>query len=100
MVSLPTPHAGLVIRYAYLWKREYEAGRDEGSKDRPCAIVMALTADDGESKVLVVPITHAPPHDAADAVEIPRATKQRLGLDGEHSWIMITEVQRVHLAWP
>ena len=60
MASLPTPHAGLVIRYAYLWKREYAAGRDEGSKDRPCAIVMALTADDGESKVLVVPITHAP----------------------------------------
>jgi hypothetical protein len=32
-VSLPDPHPGLVIRYAYLWKREYDEGREEGSKD-------------------------------------------------------------------
>jgi hypothetical protein len=97
-VSLPTPHPGLVIRYAYLWKREHEAGREEGSKDRPCAIVMAVTDDEGESQVLVLPITHTPPHNVADAVEIPPATKQRLGLDGERSWIMITEVNE--FLWP
>lgn len=98
MVSLPTPHPGLVIRYAYLWKREYEAGRDEGSKDRPCAIVMAVIDDEGESQVLVLPITHTPPYDDADAVEIPRVTKQRLGLDGERSWVVITEVNE--FIWP
>ncbi len=49
-MSLPTPHPGLVIRYAYLWKHEYEAGREEGSKDRPRAIVMAVTDDEGESQ--------------------------------------------------
>lgn len=97
-MSLPTPHPGLVIRYAYLWKRDYEAGREEGSKDRPCAIVMAVTDDEGESQVLVLPITHTPPYNAADAVEIPRATKQRLGLDGERSWIVITEVNE--FIWP
>lgn len=74
-MSLPAPHPGLVIRYAYLWKREYEAGREEGSKDRPCAIIMAVTDDEGESQVLVLPITHTPPYDAADAVEIPLVTK-------------------------
>lgn len=95
---LPTPHPGLVIRYAYLWKREYEAGREEGSKDRPCAIVMAVTDDEGESQVLVLPITHTPPHDSADAVEIPLVTKRRLGLDGERSWVMITEVNE--FIWP
>lgn len=68
-MSLPAPHPGLVIRYAYLWKWEYEAGREEGSKDRPCAIIMAVTDDEGESQVLVLPITHSPPHDTADAVE-------------------------------
>ncbi len=84
-MSLPSPHPGLVIRYAYLWKREHEAGRDEGSKDRPCAIVVAVTDDDEALQVLVLPITHSPPFHASDAVEIPRATKQRLGLDGERS---------------
>lgn len=68
-MSLPAPHPGLGIRYAYLWKREHDAGREEGSKDRPCAIIMAVTDDEGESQVLVLPITHAPPYDAADAVE-------------------------------
>ncbi len=96
-MSLPTPHPGLVIRYAYLWKREFEAGREEGSKDRPCAIVMAVTDEEGE-QVLVLPVTHTPPYNGADAVEIPRATKQRLGLDGELSWIMITEVN--DFIWP
>jgi len=95
---LPAPHPGLVIRYAYLWKREYEAGQEEGSKDRPCAIIMAVTDDEGESQVLVLPITHTPPYDAADAVEIPLVTKQRLGLDGERSWIVITEVNE--FVWP
>lgn len=97
-MSLPAPHAGLVIRYSYLWKREFEAGREEGSKDRPCAIVMAVTDDEGEAQVLVLPVTHTPPYNAAEAVEIPRATKQRLGLDGERSWIMITEVNE--FIWP
>lgn len=97
-MNLPTPHPGLVIRYAYLWKREFEAGREEGSKDRPCAIVMAVIDDDGEAQVLVLPVTHTPPYSVADAVEIPRTTKQRLGLDGERSWIMITEVNE--FIWP
>lgn len=98
-MSLPEPHPGLVIRYAYLWKREFDQGREEGSKDRPCAIVMTVTADEaGMRQVLVLPITHAQPYDAADAVEIPAATKQRLGLDGERSWIMTSEVNE--FVWP
>ncbi len=48
--------------------------------------------------MLVLPITHALPRDAADAMEIPRVTKQRLGLDGERSWIVITEVNE--FIWP
>lgn len=97
-MPLPTPHPGLVIRHAYLWKREFDAGREDGSKDRPCAVVMAVTDDDGESQVLVLPITHAPPSVAADAVEIPRVTKLRLELDGQRSWIVITEVNE--FIWP
>jgi hypothetical protein len=97
-VSLPEPHAGLVIRYAYLWKREFDAGRDEGTKDRPYAIVMAVIDGDGDKEVWVLPITHTPPANAADAIEIPTLTKNRLGLDSERSWIVITEANE--FVWP
>ena len=38
-MALPKPVPGLVIRYSYLWHREYLEGREDGQKDRPCAIV-------------------------------------------------------------
>jgi hypothetical protein len=97
-VSFPEPYPGLVIRYSYLWKREFDAGRDEGTKDRPCAIVMAVTDEDGEKEVWVLPITHSAPADPADAIEIPTATKNRLRLDAERSWIVITEANE--FLWP
>lgn len=90
-MSFPDPHPGLVIRYAYLWKREHDEGREEGSKDRPCAIVVSVLDDEGEQEVMVLPITHSAPQRVEDAIEIPGATKQRLGLDSERSWSVITE---------
>ena len=61
-MPLPDPVPGLVIRYAYLWFGEYAAGQEEGVKDRPCAIVAAIRSDeDGNTRVLVLPITHTPP---------------------------------------
>jgi hypothetical protein len=46
---------------------------------------------DGDLLVRVLPVTHAPPRDPADSVEIPLPTKQRLGLDDERSWVVLTE---------
>jgi hypothetical protein len=43
-MPLPTPEPGLVVGYAYLWQDEFDRGQEEGTKDRPCAIV--LTAID------------------------------------------------------
>lgn len=97
-MSFPEPYAGLVIRYSYLWKREYEQGREEGVKDRPCAVVLVVTDDDGEKEVLVIPIAHTPPSDPNSAVEIPIETKRRLGLDAERSWIVVTEANE--FVWP
>ncbi len=34
---------------------------------------------------------HARPSDPADAVELPQTTKVRLGLDGERSWVVVSE---------
>jgi hypothetical protein len=97
-VSLPTPEAGLVICYSYLWHAEHERGREEGLKDRPCAIVLTARRESGETVVTVAPITHSPPATPADAVEIPAVTQARLGLDGARSWIVVSEVNR--FVWP
>jgi hypothetical protein len=97
-VAYPEPAAGLVIRYAYLWRREYLDGQDEGVKDRPCAIILARQIVEGETQVVVLPITHEPPRNAQDAIEIPPETKRRLGLDSDKSWIVITEAN--NFIWP
>ena len=90
-MSLPTPEPGLVIRYSYLWLREHREGREEGSKDRPCAIILTVRDHEGETQVLVVPVTHSPPEDPSTALELPLTVKRHLGLDSERSWIVISE---------
>jgi hypothetical protein len=88
----------MVIRYAYLWRSEQEEGREEGAKDRPCAVLLATTDDSGGQKVVVLPVTHTPPGEPAHAVEIPAATKRRLNRDDERSWIVWDEANR--FTWP
>ncbi len=97
-MALPEPVPGLVIRYAYLWLDEHRQGREEGVKDRPCAIVLVAGQDDDGKLVTVLPVTHAAPKDTRFAVEIPAATKARLGMDSARSWIVLTEANRFR--WP
>ena len=97
-MPLPRPEPGLVISYAYLWLAEHEQGREEGAKDRPSVVIMAVDESGGRTVVTVAPVTHTPPAWPEEAVEIPLATKQRLGLDEARSWVMVSEVNR--FAWP
>jgi hypothetical protein len=97
-VPLPVPEPGLVISYSYLWHSEYRQEREEGVKDRPCAIILVAGDDGGRTVVTVVPVTHNPPQDPSDAVEIPLAVKRRLGLHEARSWAVVSEVNR--FAWP
>ena len=90
-MRLPKPEPGLVIRYSYLWLGEHRAGREEGTKDRPCAIVLASRDDEGEKQVLVVPVTHSQPDSSTAALELPFAVKQHLGMDMERSWVVLSE---------
>ena len=46
----------------------------------------------------VLPVTHTPPADPADALEIPLPTKQRLSLDSERSWVVLSEAN--DFIWP
>jgi len=87
----------MVIRYAYLWADEHNVGREEGSKDRPAAILLAVSAGE-RTEVLALPITHTPPAHPEEAFELPPAIKARLGLDDEWSWVVLTEVNR--FLWP
>ncbi len=97
-MSLPIPRPGLVISYSYLWAREHRKGAEEGRKTRPCAIVIARQVIEAHEIVTVVPVTHTPPSDAADAIEIPAALKAHLGLDDQPSWIVVTETN--DFLWP
>ncbi len=97
-MTLPVPEPGLVIRYSYLWRAEHLQGREEGSKDRPCAIVLTTQTDADGIAVIVLPITHSPPEQPALALEIPQVTKRRLGLDGDRSWVVFGEANR--FVWP
>jgi hypothetical protein len=65
-VNWPVPRSGLVIRYSYLWESEARAGREEGVKDRPCAIILVVLREGEHPIVRVLPVTHSPPADLAD----------------------------------
>ena len=97
-MSLPKPQVGLVIKYSFLWSHEAEAGRTEGSKDRPCAIVVVLLREGKKTIVRVLPITHTLPGDPASAMEIPPKTKANLGLDADKSWVILDEAN--DFVWP
>ena len=98
MVDNPQPLPGLVIRYAYLRKREADAGQIEGQKHRPCAIVVAVVQEQGEGVVTVAPITRRRPQDPDRAVELSAATRRRLGLGNQPNWIIATQVNSFY--WP
>jgi hypothetical protein len=98
VADYPVPIPGLVIRYAYLWKREADRGQIEGQKHRPCVVVVCVEEVEGEKIVTVAPITHSPPDQPEQALALTAATRRRLGLDEEKNWIMATEVNSFY--WP
>jgi hypothetical protein len=77
---------------------EHRRGQEEGVKDRPCAIVLISSDEEGEQWVTVLPVTHTPPSVPELAIEIPATTKRRLALDDERSWVVLREANR--FLWP
>lgn len=61
-------------------------------------IVLAVHTVDGAMIVTVAPITHARPEREDAAIEIPPATKARLGLDGARSWVIADDLNQ--FVWP
>ena len=97
-MELPEPEPGLVISYSYLWRREQRQGQEEGRKDRPCVVVLAVQREQGRTVVSVAPITHSAPVAGQDAVELPPRLKAQIGLDAERSWVVTDEVNSFD--WP
>jgi len=93
-MSFPTPEAGLVISYSYLWRHEHDAGAEEGRKNRPCVIILAVEKKDGNTLVTVAPITHSEPKGKNLGLEIPPRVKQHIELDHEKSRVIISEVNQ------
>ena len=72
--------------------------RENGDKDRPCAIIFTTRGPADDTVVTVLPVTHTPPQRLDDAVELPLAVKRRLGLADARSWVIVTELNR--FVWP
>lgn len=92
------PDVGEVIPYWYLWRDQHVGGEESGRKLRPCAVVTAVKTEAGETRVAVLPITHAPPPQSRATVEIPSNVKVQLGLDAARSWVVCDEANE--FTWP
>jgi hypothetical protein len=98
-LSLPAPLPGLVIRYSYLWADDAASGVEEGDKERPAAVVMAVDLPGTHtSRVFVLPITHAARARGAEAMEIPAPICRSAGLDAARSWVILSEFNA--FVWP
>lgn len=98
-MKLPAPEPGLVISYSSLWHREHRQGRDEGSKDRPCVVLVAAVRADASGTIAsVVPTTHSPPASGDGSVALPMSVKAALGLDDQPAWIIVDELNG--FSWP
>ena len=97
-MPLPSPEPGLVISYEYLWRHEHDAGLEEGRKNRPYVMTLAIEKSDGETIVTLAPITHSPPKNQAVAVETSVKVKENLKLDSMSSWLILSEANT--FIWP
>ena len=96
--TIRLPQIGEVICHSYLWRNQADRGQTEGTKERPCVVVHWQEEREGSTRIFVTPITHTEPFDTERSMLCPAATKMRLGLDEQPSWIITSELN--HFIWP
>lgn len=84
---------GEVIIYPYRWAREAADRRSpEGSKERPCGVVVAAVAASGRTHLLLAAISSKPPRSDQEALALPEIERRRAGIDpGRDAWIYVSE---------
>jgi hypothetical protein len=84
---------GDVIHYPYRWAREAQRRRSaEGSKVRPCGVVVAVAAASGRTHILLAAISSKPPMADQATIAIPEIERRRAGLDANReAWIYVSE---------
>ena len=89
----------MVVPYAYLWRRQQEAGEESGRKMRPCVIVITRTSAQNERvRVAVCPLTTQPPGATRAAIEVPPRVITHLRLTARRSWVICDEYNEFD--WP
>lgn len=85
--------SGSVVRYPYLWRWQYELGREHGEKERPVCLALALKGTPGGlTHLMILPISGTPPFQGKQALEIPPLELRRAGLSlFKRGWITVGE---------
>lgn len=83
---------GDVWSYEYLWKREFDAGLENGRKPRPTALVATAIGQDGRTNLFILAITSKRPAADRIALEVPEIERARAGLDRDMPlWVILDE---------
>ena len=82
-----------MISYPYRWAREAAAHRAvDGTKARPCGVVVAAVTTSGQTHLLLAAISSKPPHADQEALALPEIERRRAGLDpSREAWIYVNE---------
>lgn len=86
------PENGLVIRYSFLWLREFERGEEAGRKARPVCVQLLMTPSSGmQEPVVLFLITSLPPTGSDDAMLLPALEARRVGLRTP-AWLIVNHL--------
>lgn len=77
---------GGVYEFAYLWRREHEAGEESGRKNRPVCLVFRSA----NGRLFILPITTRSPRPDRVFLQIPSKELKQAGLP-TRSWIILDE---------
>jgi len=92
------PRIGDIWRYPFLWKREQQAGEDQGRKPRNTALAAVVPVSEKSTHLYLLAITGTEPRRDQDALEIPAMEIRRAGMtEYKRLWIILDEYNRDEL---
>ncbi|SFD14997.1 hypothetical protein SAMN04488059_1241 [Devosia psychrophila] len=81
-----------MVGYPYLWGWQDVQGREHGEKDRPVCLLLTMTDANGNTHLILLPISSKPPFDGQTAIEIPKLELRRANLTGYgRGWLTVSE---------